>query len=84
MVDAVYIGFGEAGAALAVPGAAAYDVKTADPLARDEKYRDYAAAGIRGFDDAAGALAGAGLVADSDPASEGSVAAGVASCAWAR
>ncbi len=59
MVDAVYIGFGEAGAALAMRGARAHDVKTSDPLTREEKSRDYTAAGVLGFDDASGALAGA-------------------------
>jgi len=62
MFDLVYIGFGEAGAALAVPGAGAYDVKTADPLTRDDKRRDYASTGVWGFDNAPGALAGARYV----------------------
>ncbi|MEH3108184.1 MAG: DUF1932 domain-containing protein [Sphingomonas fennica] len=62
------IGFGEAGQAFAAGLAGrghrftAFDRKTADAVTADAKRADYAAAGIGGADDPAGALADAELV----------------------
>ncbi len=57
-----FIGFGEAGQALAFPGAAAYDRKTDAPATRPAMLAAYAAAGVTGADGAAGALVGAQVV----------------------
>lgn len=57
-----FIGFGEAGRAFAVRGAAAYDRKTDAPETRPAMLAAYAAAGVKGAEDAAGALAGAQVV----------------------
>ena len=62
MTVATFIGFGEAGAAFAVPGGVAYDVKTDDPATAAVKRRDYDSAGVRGADAAADALADATCV----------------------
>lgn len=56
------IGFGEAGAAFAQPGARAYDRKTDDAAAREAKQGDYDGAGVTGFGGAAEALVGASAV----------------------
>lgn len=63
MADALtFIGFGEAGAAFARPGALAYDRKTDTPGTRAAKLADYAAAGVIGAESAAEAVAGASIV----------------------
>lgn len=56
-----FIGFGEAGRALALPGAAAFDRKTAVPSTRAAMLAGYAEAGVRGCESAGEALAGAKL-----------------------
>jgi 3-hydroxyisobutyrate dehydrogenase-like beta-hydroxyacid dehydrogenase len=63
MADALtFIGFGEAGAAFARPGAVAYDRKTDIPGTRATKLADYAAAGVIGAESAAEAVASASIV----------------------
>lgn len=57
-----FIGFGEAGAAFARPGAVAFDLKTEALGTRAAKLADYAAAGVTGADSAAQAVAGAQVV----------------------
>jgi 3-hydroxyisobutyrate dehydrogenase-like beta-hydroxyacid dehydrogenase len=57
-----FIGFGEAGRALAWPGVAAFDRKTAVAGDRAAMLAAYHAAGVRGAGDVGGALAGAELV----------------------
>lgn len=57
-----FIGFGEAGRALVVAGARAFDRKTDDPSARAEMVAAFAAAGVEGTAHAGTALAGAGAV----------------------
>lgn len=57
-----FIGFGEAGRAFAMPGAAAFDRKTDISAARPAMLAAYAAAGVEGAEDAASALAGAQVV----------------------
>lgn len=57
-----FIGFGEAGRAFAVPDAVAYDRKTAAPATRSAMLAAYAAVGVAGAEDAAGALAAAQVV----------------------
>ena len=54
-----FIGFGEAGRALARPGARAFDLKTLDVATRAAKLADYRAAGVSGCETAAAALADA-------------------------
>lgn len=60
MTTVAFIGFGEAGQALARPGVRAYDRQTMDAAARPAKLADYAAAGVEGCETAREALAGAG------------------------
>ncbi|PXW79209.1 3-hydroxyisobutyrate dehydrogenase-like beta-hydroxyacid dehydrogenase [Blastomonas natatoria] len=62
MGNATFIGFGEAGRAFAWPGARAFDRKTDMLAERGAMLAAYADAGVRGEDDAATALAGAGVV----------------------
>lgn len=57
-----FIGFGEAGRALALPGAAAYDRKTDAPATRAALLTAYAQADVRGAQSAAEALSGAKIV----------------------
>ncbi|HEU4960711.1 MAG TPA: DUF1932 domain-containing protein [Sphingomonas sp.] len=57
-----FIGFGEAGMALACPGARAYDRKTDDPATCAAKRADYLAAGVTGCTSAAEAISGAGTI----------------------
>jgi 3-hydroxyisobutyrate dehydrogenase-like beta-hydroxyacid dehydrogenase len=60
--EVTFIGFGEAAAAFALdwptsrPTPWAFDIKTDDPDARETKLREYARAGVLGFDTAIGAL----------------------------
>jgi len=57
-----FIGFGEAGAAFARPGATAYDRKTAVTDTRAGKIADYAAAGVTGSESAGGAVTEANII----------------------
>jgi len=57
-----FIGFGEAGRALAAPGAVAYDCKTSTPSTRPAMLATYVEAGVQGAGDAPEALAGAEVV----------------------
>ncbi len=57
-----FIGFGEAGSALAIPGACAYDRLTDQLHARAAKQTDYAAASIVGRESAAAAVRDADVV----------------------
>ncbi|UUR06880.1 NAD(P)-dependent oxidoreductase [Sphingomonas glaciei] len=57
-----FIGFGEAGAAFARPGAAAFDLKTQAAATRAAKLLDYATAGVTGADSAAHAVASAQVI----------------------
>lgn len=57
-----FIGFGEAGRALAVPGATVYDRKISAAATRADILDACAVAGVRAAEDAAGALAEADLV----------------------
>lgn len=57
-----FIGFGEAGAAFARPGAAAFDLKTGSGDTRAAKLADYATGGVLGADTASHALASAQVV----------------------
>lgn len=54
--DFAFIGFGEAGAAFARPGASAFDLKTQSSDTRTAKLADYAAASVTGAANAAEAL----------------------------
>lgn len=56
------LGFGEAGAAFAQPGAAAFDIKTENVQTRPAKIADYESAQIRWSPTPAGALADAEMV----------------------
>jgi len=73
--DVAIIGFGEAGAAFARPGAHAYDRKTDDAAARETKQADYARACVTGFATAADALDGARAVLSLVTANEALAAA---------
>jgi 3-hydroxyisobutyrate dehydrogenase-like beta-hydroxyacid dehydrogenase len=57
-----FLGFGEAGAALALPGVTAFDRKTETPATRAAKLADYASAAVIGARSAGEAVAGASLV----------------------
>lgn len=57
-----FIGFGEAAAALAGAVSRAYDCKTDDPVTRDAKLADMAAAGVTACADTAAAVSGADAI----------------------
>lgn len=59
MKHIAFIGFGEAGQALAPAGARAYDLLSDAPATRAAKHADYAAAGVTGCADARAALSDA-------------------------
>lgn len=59
MKDIAFIGFGEAGQALAPSGARAYDILTDASATRTAKRADYGRAGVTGWDDPHAALSAA-------------------------
>lgn len=59
-MEASFIGFGEAGRALAWPGVRAFDLKTTSPVTREAMLSAYAAAGVEAAEDGSAALVGTG------------------------